>query len=209
MATHWIWYVLAPLLIGGYAFWYVRRYQRNKASFEAFATQRGWVYTERDLEWLGHCHGEPFHMVQTRPRTWHSIEGQRGNLHVQSFEYSWVHRRSSSQARRKFMQVTGIRLPFPALDVYAEPRGPIGQFVRDAGFKRAGTGDEGFDQQWVTRGPVSPAMQQWLVRHGRQVRVRDGILETWDRGRFDPQRIDPALADLEQLVPLLAGVSGR
>jgi hypothetical protein len=209
MATHWIWYVLGPLLVGGYALWYLRRYLRNKASFEAFATQRGWFYTERDLELLSRCHGQPFDLMPRRPRTWHAIEGQRGNLHVLSFEYSEVRQRSRNQSRRVFTQVTGIRLPFPAPDVYAEPRGIIGQFARDLGFKRAGTGDEGFDQQWVTRGPVSPAMQQWLGHHGRPFRVLGGVLETWEPGRFDPQRIDPALADLEGLLPLLAGVSGR
>jgi hypothetical protein len=209
MATHWIWYILGPLLVGGYAFWYVRRYLRNKASYAAFAAERGWFYHERALELLGHCNGEPFPLLPpTRPRTWHSIEGQRGHLRVRSFEYSWVRRRRS-QSRRVFMQLTGIQLPFPAPDVYAEPRDVIGQFARDLGFKRAGTGDESFDQQWVTRGWVSPAMRQWLAHHGRPVRVIGGVLETWESGRFDPQRIDPALADLEQLLPLLSGVSGR
>lgn len=63
MATHWIWYILGPLLVGGYAFWYVRRYLRNRASYAAFAAERGWFYNERALELLGHCNGEPFPLL--------------------------------------------------------------------------------------------------------------------------------------------------
>jgi hypothetical protein len=48
-------------------------------------------------------------------------------------------------------------------------------------------------------------MQDWL----RRFRVVPDMAETWDVGRFDTRRVEPAVADLAELVPLLSGVHGR
>ncbi|MEV6896868.1 hypothetical protein [Amycolatopsis sp. NPDC051372] len=208
MATHWIWYAISPIVVIGGAYLYYRRYQRHRAAIQSFAAERGWSYTEREPDLVGRCYGRPFEGYGRRRRAWHAVAGRRRELDVLSFEYSEVVGHQN-RARRRWTQLTGVRLPFPAPEVYAAPRDTLGRLARDLGFNRAGTGDEPFDQDWVTYGPVTPAMQEWLRRHGRPFRVVAGMAETWDGGRFNTRRVEPAVADLAELVPLLNGVHGR
>ncbi|MBB4686605.1 hypothetical protein [Amycolatopsis jiangsuensis] len=207
MATHWIWYVIAPLVIIGCALFYWRRYQRNKAAATAYATQRGWTYTERDQDLLGRCHGAPFDGFGRRRRAWHAVRGQHGPYEVLSFEYSEVRGRNHGNryARRVFRQLASLKLPFPAHEVYATPRGRIGRLANQAGLTGSGTGNPDIDSEWATEGLIPPAVQDWLATHRRRpFRVVAGRLETWHEGRFDPNRIDPAVADLEDLAQRLS-----
>ncbi|GAA3553340.1 hypothetical protein GCM10022222_41350 [Amycolatopsis ultiminotia] len=205
--THWIWYVIAPLVIIGCALFYLRRYQRNKASATAYATERGWTYTEHDQDLLDRCHGAPFDGRGRRRRAWHAVRGQHGPFEALSFEYSEVrgrNNRNNQYARREFRQLTSLQLPFPAHEIYASPRGRIGRFANQAGLTGSGTGNPDIDREWSTHGLISPPVQEWLANHRRPFRVSAGRLETWHSGRFDPTRIDPALADLEDLAARLA-----
>lgn len=208
MATHWIWYVIVPLLVIGYTYWHWRRYQGRRTAIRKFAADRGWTYTEREPDLLGRCYGRPFDGLGRRRRAWHAVAGRWNDFDVLSFEYSEVVG-SETRSRRYWRQLTGIRLPFPAPEVYAGRRHTLGHLARNLGFTRPGTGDDPFDDDWVTYGTFTPEMKQWVQQHGRNFRVVAGMLETWDSGRFLTERVDPAIADLAELVPLLNAVAGR
>ncbi|MEU4669191.1 hypothetical protein AB0F91_14700 [Amycolatopsis sp. NPDC023774] len=209
MAAHWIWYVVSPIVVLGGAYLYYRRYQRHRAAVQSFAAERGWSFTECEPDLVGRCYGRPFEGYGRRRRTRHAVAGRWRELEVLSFEYSEVVGHQN-RARRRWTQLTGVRLPFPAPEVSAAPRDTLGRLARDLGFKRAGTGDEPFVRPGL--GDLRPGdarLRDWLRRHSRPFRVVAGMAETWDGGRFDTRRVEPAVADLAELVPLLSGVHGR
>ncbi|MFI5605821.1 hypothetical protein [Amycolatopsis sp. NPDC051903] len=69
--------------------------------------------------------------------------------------------------------------------------------------------DDTFDQDWYTSGSFTPELKRWVQQHRRPFRVVAGVLETWENGRFLPERVEPAVADLAELVPLVNAVAGR
>ncbi|MEV0065511.1 hypothetical protein [Amycolatopsis sp. NPDC050768] len=89
----------------------------------------------------------------------------------------------------------------PALTV--RRRGVAGVVAGRLGVGGSATGNPDFDRRFVFEGDatvLTPEAQTWLTAHPRPFRIDGGEVLVWNEGRFDLDRVEPALEQFGELI---------
>ncbi|MEV6896869.1 hypothetical protein [Amycolatopsis sp. NPDC051372] len=134
------------------------------------------------------------------------MSGSHDGREFTAFEYSEVLGHfdvdSNDSAERLYLQVYAVKVArAPMLTV--RRRGVAGVVVGRLGVGGSTTGNPDFDRRFVFEGDatvLTSEAQASLTAHPRPFRIDGGEVVVWDEGRFDLDRVEPALEQLGELL---------
>ncbi|OLT39038.1 hypothetical protein BJF85_07405 [Saccharomonospora sp. CUA-673] len=204
----WFWYVVSPLVIGGYFYFQWTQKRKTKNRYEKLAKKRGWQYDASDSSLARKYRGEPFDWGRW-DKAQHVFRGPWRKRQIEVFEYSAAikenDRAGDEVTRRRQFQVVSLKIPGDFPEVHVEQRGVVGKISQKLGGGGLQTGDERFDAKYAvtTSHPefasaiLTDDMRSWLLStnqlENNPIRLVGDAILTWRPGPLELGDIEPRL----------------
>lgn len=211
----WFWYVVSPLVIGGYFYFQWSQKRKTKSEYDKLARKLGWQYAPTGSSLARKYTGEPFDWGKW-DKAEHVFRGTWRNRPLEVFEYS-ANMKENDRAgdevtKRRRFQIVSVSLGNKVPDVAIEKRGPIGKISRKLGLRGLETGDAAFDEQYTvtTDDPnfasamLTGDLRSWLMSDDRSkdnpIRIVDDSVLTWRTGPLELDDIEHRLRFLHDFL---------
>ncbi|WP_216213092.1 hypothetical protein [Amycolatopsis aidingensis] len=202
----WIWWIVAPLVLGGWLYYQWQQKKARRDAYRELAHRLGWQYVDNDRGLAKKYSGRPFDDAEWRSAK-HVFRGQYRGRGLTAFEFGFrleeTDRHGDERTETVLYQVIAVKLAGERPWLEVGERGFFGGLLRKAGVHVKDTGDPAFDEVFAvsTDDPafaedvLAEDVRAWLRGDGRAqdnpIRVHGDEIITWRRGPLEPADLQP------------------